>query len=87
MSKPGKCSYCGREVRWIRTSQGKLTPVELRLIRAYTEAGDFIKVRESHFAHCPQYLAAQERKRLRARYSREGAEDAFVDGKSAAAGG
>jgi hypothetical protein len=61
------CRSCGAPIAWQRTKLGKMMPVNVRFIVGLTEQGDTVRVRESHFATCPNANKHRQEKVLPAR--------------------
>ena len=65
----GKCRDCGEPVIFLRNANsGNWMPMERRVIKGYTDAGIYVQCRESHFAHCPERIAKEGKKRWLARW-------------------
>lgn len=47
------CGACKRQIVWLTTINGKKVPTEPQLRLIITEAGEYVKGREAHFAYCP----------------------------------
>ncbi len=48
-----QCRSCGAEIEWLRTKEGKNTPVDAKPVFIETRNGDPIEGYRSHFATCP----------------------------------
>jgi hypothetical protein len=48
------CKYCGARIQWIRTTNGKLMPCEVKRLVIVDKDGNIHSGFESHYAHCSQ---------------------------------
>lgn len=59
----GRCSSCGADIVWHRTSSGRPMPCNPAILSLTTPNGDVEVGRVSHFATCPN--AGKHRRRTR----------------------